>query len=568
MLCYCALIGADIWTLLFWRGLLCTIGMVGITLFLDRPHGLRRLVAIGRPELLVIVVNVCMHVLFVFAILNTTVANVLVIMSISPLLGATLSRFALGEPVAKRTWYTTVAVFIGLALIFSQSLGDGTLVGDLSAFAVAILLASNFVLLRCYRKVSMIPAVAWSMAVTAVITWFLATPTSLDGTAWVYVLLLGLVILPVSSAMITLGPRYLPAPEVGLIMLLETLLGPLWVWLVIREVPSSRDPYRWRHDSRRVDMDVDCSNPRKPTRYSANTKMKSGFTQRFAVPIIALSSLLVSVNGLMLRSIESASDWQIVFGRQLCFTPVMLLLLWIRYRGQLINLFRQLGWVGIGAGTSLGLANITIILAMSHTTIANALFTLSACPLITAILARVFLKEPIARATVVAIAVAMVGIVIMVADGLGSGTPFGNLIALACATFFSLFVIFLRSGKDRNMLPASVVGGLIGISIGLTVSGFDYVLSVHDFVICFLWGGIITSAVHFLFVVGSRHVPGAEIMLITLIEFTLGPVWVWLAFGEQPTRTALLGGALVLSSVAGRSIFLMQQRAATTQGTT
>ena len=179
-----------------------------------------------------------MHVLFVFAILNTTVANVLVIMSISPLLGATLSRFVLGEPVAKRTWYTTIAVFIGLALIFSQSLGDGTLVGDLSAFAVAILLASNFVLLRRYRKVSMIPAVAWSMAVTAVIAWLLATPTSLDGTAWVYVLLLGLVILPVSSAMITLGPRYLPAPEVGLIMLLETLLGPLWVWLVIREVPS------------------------------------------------------------------------------------------------------------------------------------------------------------------------------------------------------------------------------------------------------------------------------------------------------------------------------------------
>ena len=232
------LIGADIWTLLFWRGLLCAIGMVGITLFLDRSHGLHRLVAIGRPELLVIVVNVCMHVLFVFAILNTTVANVLVIMSISPLLGATLSRFALGEPVAKRTWYTTVAVFIGLALIFSQSLGGGTLVGDLSAFAVAILLASNFVLLRCYRKVSMIPAVAWSMAVTAAIAWLLAIPTSLDGTAWVYVLLLGLVILPVSSAMITLGPRYLPAPEVGLIMLLETLLGPLWVWLVIREAPS------------------------------------------------------------------------------------------------------------------------------------------------------------------------------------------------------------------------------------------------------------------------------------------------------------------------------------------
>ena len=118
------------------------------------------------------------------------------------------------------------------------------------------------------------------------------------------------------------------------------------------------------------------------------------------------------------------------------------------------------------------------------------------------------------------------------------------------------------------MLPASVVGGLIGILIGLTVSGFDYVLSVHDFAICFLWGGIITSAVHFLFVLGSRYVLGAEIMLITLIEFTLGPVWVWLAFGEQPTRTALLGGVLVLAAVAGRSIVLMRQRAKPIQGTT
>ena len=136
--------------------------------------------------------------------------------------------------------------------------------------------------------------------------------------------------------MITLGPRYLPAPEVGLIMLLETLLGPLWVWLVIREVPSIETLIGGAMILAALTWMSIAADPRKPTRYSANIKMKSGFTQRFAVPIIALSSLLVSVNGLMLRSIESASDWQIVFGRQLCFTPVMLLLLWIRYRGQLI----------------------------------------------------------------------------------------------------------------------------------------------------------------------------------------------------------------------------------------
>jgi drug/metabolite transporter (DMT)-like permease len=268
------------------------------------------------------------------------------------------------------------------------------------------------------------------------------------------------------------------------------------------------------------------------------------------------------VNGFVLRSFESANEWQVIFGRNLCFLPAMLFVLLIRYRGQFIYLFRQIGWLGISAGVFLGLANTTVILAMSHTTIANALFTLSSCPLITAVLARLFLKEPISRATLVAIIVAMVGITIMISDGLSTGSPFGNLIALACATFFSMFVICLRRGKDRNMLPSTAIGGLIGIIIGLSGAEFDYMLSGHDFAICFLWGGIIVTAVHFLFVLGSRYVLGAEIMLITLIEFTLGPFWVWLAFGEQPTRTVLFGGALVLSAVAGRSIVLMQRPAA------
>ena len=232
------LIGADIWTLLFWRGLLCGLGMIFITLILERQHSFRRLVAIGRPEVQVIGVNVCMHLFFVLAILNTTVANALVIMSISPLLGAILSQFILREPVAKRTWYTAVAVFGGLTLIFSGSLSGGTLAGDLSAFFVAILLACNFVLLRKYREISMIPAVAWSMVVSAFIAWPMAMPTSLGAASWTYTLLLGLGILPISTALITLGPRYLPVPEVGLIMLLEALFGPLWVWLVISEAPS------------------------------------------------------------------------------------------------------------------------------------------------------------------------------------------------------------------------------------------------------------------------------------------------------------------------------------------
>ena len=139
------------------------------------------------------------------------------------------------------------------------------------------------------------------------------------------------------------------------------------------------------------------------------------FSERYAVLLIAGSSLLISVNGFMLRSIDTASAWQVIFGRQAFFTPAVLILLAVRYRGQLVRLFLDAGWVGLGGGICLGLANPTVILAMTHTTVANALFTLSACPLITAVLAWVLLREPLSRTTLTAIAVAMVGIGIMVA---------------------------------------------------------------------------------------------------------------------------------------------------------
>ena len=116
-------------------------------------------------------------------------------------------------------------------------------------------------------------------------------------------------------------------------------------------------------------------------------------SERYAVWLIAASSLLISVNGFLFRSIESANEWQVIFGRQAFFTPAILLVLLIRYRAQLPRLFLEAGWVGLAAGICLGLANPTVILAMTHTTVANAMFILGACPLITAVLARIFLGE-------------------------------------------------------------------------------------------------------------------------------------------------------------------------------
>ena len=289
------------------------------------------------------------------------------------------------------------------------------------------------------------------------------------------------------------------------------------------------------------------------------TNLPRPAAERWAVPMVVGSCILISVNGLVIRSFESANDWQIIFYRQAFFIVGLLLVLILQYRSRLPGMFLHVGWAGIGAGISLGLANPTFIIALSHTTVASALFTISASPLITAVLARIFLKEHISRPTMVAIVVAMIGITIMVSDGLLSGSVFGNLLALLCAFFFSMFVVFLRLGKDRNMLPSSVMGAVIGGIIGMVGSNFDFRIPLHDVSLCFLWGAIIVTTVHYFFTLASRYITGAEIMLITLIEFTLGPIWVWLVFQEQPTNIALVGGFIVLSSVAARAVIIIHQ---------
>ena len=201
-----------------------------------------------------------------------------------------------------------------------------------------------------------------------------------------------------------------------------------------------------------------------------------------------------------------------------------------------------------------------MILAMTYTTVANTLFTLGACPLITAVLARIILKERLTPATLIATLVAMTGIGIMVSGGVMGGGVVGNLIALACALFFSLFVICLRIGKDRDMLPTSVIGAIFSVAIGAIGCQFDFHMSNQDLWLCFVWGGLLMTAVHTLFTLASRFVAGAEIMLISLIEFMLGPIWVWLVYSEAPGTTGLIGGALVLGAVTIRSVLLIHQQ--------
>ena len=232
------LIEADRWTLLFWRGLLPSLAM---TAMLAARHGRETPAmfgAIGRPGLLIAFLFGISTVLFINAILITSVANALVIISVQPLLSAIFSRWFLGEAVHPNTWVATVVVLAGVAIIFSGSLGGGNVWGDILAFMGSCCMAGQMVVIRHARAVNMVPAVVLSGPMVSVVALPFATPFALSGDDVGLLLLLGLIVLPIPFFLSALAPRYAPAPEISLIALLESIIGPFIVWLVIGEVPA------------------------------------------------------------------------------------------------------------------------------------------------------------------------------------------------------------------------------------------------------------------------------------------------------------------------------------------
>ena len=232
------LVGADAWTILFWRGLLVTVGYVVLLALRYRGGFLAAFAAIGTHGALVAVLFAINTILFVVAVATTTVANVLVIMSAAPLFAALIGRAFLGERPPPRTWLAIAVAILGIAVIVGDGLSVGTWTGDLIALAAAVALGGHFVLVRAARPVDMMPAVGLSGLLVAAVALILADSLTLTPVQFGWMALLGLIILPVSFGLLTVAPIYLSAAEVGLVVLLETVLGPLWVWLVMGEEPS------------------------------------------------------------------------------------------------------------------------------------------------------------------------------------------------------------------------------------------------------------------------------------------------------------------------------------------
>lgn len=274
----------------------------------------------------------------------------------------------------------------------------------------------------------------------------------------------------------------------------------------------------------------------------------------FAMALMVISSVGISFGGLVLRNIEDADVWQINFYRSLALVvSVTLIMLW-RYRGQTVQKVRQIGRPGFMAGALLAAAGICFLQAITNTTVANTLFTLSAIPFLTAFLAWLILREALQRSTLTTMLAAAVGVSVMMAEGIGTGSFYGNAMALLTALCFSGYAIIVRRNRNIDMLPALMVSGLLIMLIAGALRWDDLHISTHDLWLCLLLGAGLSGIANMLFIAASRHLVAAELTLFMLLEFALGPIWVWIFINEVPTDWTIAGGAIVILAVILRSL--------------
>jgi drug/metabolite transporter (DMT)-like permease len=227
------------WTILLLRGPLMAAGL-GLIFWVGwgRDGLLPGLRAIGGLGLLAAALFAADNLMFIIALRNSSVANTLVLLATAPVFAGVLGRVVLGERPPARTWAVTGLVLGGVAIIFSGSLGHGNLLGDLAALGAALSIAGTLVLIRLGRSVVMLPSMALGALLAALVAAPLADPGSVSGRDALLLALVGLLIAPLAFGSISIGPRHLPAQEVSLLMLLETVLGPLWAWMLLGQAPG------------------------------------------------------------------------------------------------------------------------------------------------------------------------------------------------------------------------------------------------------------------------------------------------------------------------------------------
>ena len=228
----------DTWSLVFYRGVIPFFTVLIGMLIIYKLNFFKMLFNSGYHGIIYVITFSITNITFVVSIQNTNVANTLVMIAMAPMMSAILGAIFLKEMPDRKTWFAITITFMSAIYIFYDSLQLGSIYGDILGFVTALGLAIGAVTIRSAKKKNLIPAAVVGKMCVALFAMFFIESYNLVERDLFIVPLMCVMCVAIPFVLVTIAPRFIPAEEVNLFFLLETIIGPFWVWMVIKEQPS------------------------------------------------------------------------------------------------------------------------------------------------------------------------------------------------------------------------------------------------------------------------------------------------------------------------------------------
>ena len=274
--------------------------------------------------------------------------------------------------------------------------------------------------------------------------------------------------------------------------------------------------------------------------------------------LVFLGAFFLSFGGLIVKSFEGASLWQILFWRQFFFVILVSIFLLITYKKKIFIALYNSGVPGFLGGIILGCGFSAYVFAMYNTTVANTNFIIQTQAIFLAIFGYFFLKEKISKITLACIILAISGIILMVGNSLSPGQFSGNIVAFVMPISFSILILIVRKYPHVDMIPLQLFAGIVAMFIGYLVAT-KINISLRDLLLAFM-AGFFQIGLGFIFItVGAKKTLSAMVGILMMTEAVLGPLWAWIFLNERPQLIALIGGSIIIIAVFIQFYYLLEK---------
>jgi len=267
--------------------------------------------------------------------------------------------------------------------------------------------------------------------------------------------------------------------------------------------------------------------------------------------------MFITPDSLFIR-LSNVDTWGLVFYRGIIpFVTVFLGMLLI-YKLNFFKILLNSGYHGLLYIATFSLTNITFVVSIQNTNVANTLVMIATAPMLSAILGAIFLKEPPDRKTWISIIITFLAIIYIFFDSLKLGNFFGDILGFITAIGLAVGAVTIRSAKSKNLVPAAVVGKFFVAMFALFFIE-SFLLVERDLIIVPLMCILCVAIPFVLVTIAPRFIPAAEVNLFFLLETIIGPIWVWLIIKEQPSIETLYGGAIIVATIAIHSFLKLRK---------